>query len=469
MTGFDANFIQEQAAALTVNMSRQLAETYDLVAAESELQKRITEIVAPAVVAFLGRLSAGAPSGEERLRPVLVAFFTNPDSARALGRLSGDDRTAAVDLSQLFLAAAADDIPISPYDFEDALAEFSAVLREATRQMTSQISQPEWLNQIQAYIHPSSAIDPADYRAGKARALIDSFRKAGISAIYAGRAIAADGTTVIFVWHAGWASAAPDEPPRMEESEPKTANGGAGTIPPHAPGLPPAPEPPQPPTVSVVALRLDAALPEKVVAGREFDLAVSIRQPASPVLAPDDLTRHESADFAALWPAGTPFISLRVQVAASGADVIGSDAESVRLFAGQDSPPVYFRLRPRQVGPISVIITVYQETDWIGSTRVVTAATGEEPRGQMLIHVNSRSVGDPEVNHNTLRGILDNAYNSNELKDLCFELGIDHEDIPGDTQSAKARELVLFARRRGLEARLVELVMRDRPHLLVPS
>jgi hypothetical protein len=91
-------------------------------------------------------------------------------------------------------------------------------------------------------------------------------------------------------------------------------------------------------------------------------------------------------------------------VAASGADVIGSDAESVRLFAGQDSPPVYFRLRPRQVGPVSVIITVYQETDWIGSTRVVTAATGEEPRGQMLIHVDSRSVGDPEVNHNTLRG-----------------------------------------------------------------
>jgi hypothetical protein len=55
------------------------------------------------------------------------------------------------------------------------------------------------------------------------------------------------------------------------------------------------------------------------------------------------------------------------------------------------------------------------------------------------------------------------------LRDLCFELEIDYEDLGGDSQSARARELVLFAKRRNLLARLVACVMRDRPHLLVPA
>ena len=72
-----------------------------------------------------------------------------------------------------------------------------------------------------------------------------------------------------------------------------------------------------------------------------------------------------------------------------------------------------------------------------------------------------------EANQLTLRRALDDGYNGDELRDLCFELGIDYEDLPGETQSAKARELVLYAKRHNLVAQLVAMVIAARPHLLV--
>ena len=79
----------------------------------------------------------------------------------------------------------------------------------------------------------------------------------------------------------------------------------------------------------------------------------------------------------------------------------------------------------------------------------------------------SRPLAEADVNLKTLRDALDNGYSDGELRDLCLELNLDYEDLPGDGQAAKARELVLFCKRRGLLAALVERVMRDRPHLLV--
>ena len=95
-------------------------------------------------------------------------------------------------------------------------------------------------------------------------------------------------------------------------------------------------------------------------------------------------------------------------------------------------------------------------------------ATPRAPLGSAMT-VASRPLGNGEVNLVRLRQALDDGYNDSELRDLCFELDIDYEDLPGDGQSAKARELVLFARRRGQIAQLVEHVMRDRPQLLVTN
>ncbi len=236
--------------------------------------------------------------------------------------------------------------------------------------------------------------------------------------------------------------------------------------------LPPAPPSPPLPGETVVPLRLDAAAPDRVTVGQPFDLAVAVRRPSSPPLEPDDLTRRESADFGAVWPAGTAFLRLRLQISAPECDIEGGDSRDVRLFAGQDGPTVYFHLTPRRAGPLSLIITVYQEMDWIGSTRLrtevaATAGVGE-PRGQLTMTVASGPLNNSEANQLTLRRALDDGYNTDELRDLCFELGIDYEDLPGETQSAKARELVLFAKRHNLTAQLVAVVMAARPHLLAP-
>ena len=53
-----------------------------------------------------------------------------------------------------------------------------------------------------------------------------------------------------------------------------------------------------------------------------------------------------------------------------------------------------------------------------------------------------------------LRDILVTHFSDGELRDLCFDLGIDYESLPGEGKSAKARELVAYCQRRD---RLAEL------------
>jgi hypothetical protein len=326
-----------------------------------------------------------------------------------------------------------------------------------------------------------------------------------LSRVEDGAVVAADGYTLLFSWRRGQSamrddiaeSVGPEEAMAGESPPGETANGGPETIgeaptsvppgepAPEPPPLVTAPEPPAPGPQAVVPLRLDAAAPSQVTVGVPFDLAAAVRRAASPLLAADDLTQVESAGFAAYWPEGVAFLSLRIQIAAPDCDIHGGDTRPVRLLAGQDGPTVYFQLTPRRAGPLSVIVTVYQETDWIGSTRLrteaggtaasatpsgaaplVAAAADAAPRAGLVMTVASRPLGDAEVNLKLLRDALDNGYSDAELRDLCFELEVDYEDLPGEGQSAKARELVLFCKRRGLLATLVQYVMRDRPMLI---
>ncbi len=226
----------------------------------------------------------------------------------------------------------------------------------------------------------------------------------------------------------------------------------------------PQPEPPAP-AETLVALRLDAALPERVVVGRPFDLFVAVRRPESPALAPDDLTRHESAGFDAPWPAGAAFITLRFQVTAQECDIHGGDSRSVRLAAGADSQAVPFQLTPRRAGPLSILIIVYQEEYVAGATRLRTEAGDEEPRGALAMTVNSIELASEVEMMVRLHRALDDGYDNDELDELCLNLGIDSEDISGDNQSARALNLVKFAYRHHLEDRLIQRVSNDRPHL----
>jgi hypothetical protein len=54
-----------------------------------------------------------------------------------------------------------------------------------------------------------------------------------------------------------------------------------------------------------------------------------------------------------------------------------------------------------------------------------------------------------------LRQNLVGNFGDNDLRDLCFDMDVDYESLPGEGKSAKARELIAYCERRG---RLPELV-----------
>ena len=61
--------------------------------------------------------------------------------------------------------------------------------------------------------------------------------------------------------------------------------------------------------------------------------------------------------------------------------------------------------------------------------------------------------------------ILDEYFSEQELRDLCFQLGIDYDDLPFSGQRNKARELIAYATRQGRLKKLSDEVRKERPHL----
>ena len=56
-------------------------------------------------------------------------------------------------------------------------------------------------------------------------------------------------------------------------------------------------------------------------------------------------------------------------------------------------------------------------------------------------------------------------FDNNELEDLAFSLGVNFDDISGNTRSAKARELALYLNRRSLMDELRQKGPVERPDL----
>jgi hypothetical protein len=63
-----------------------------------------------------------------------------------------------------------------------------------------------------------------------------------------------------------------------------------------------------------------------------------------------------------------------------------------------------------------------------------------------------------------LRDILVTYFSDSELRDVCFNLGIDYENLGGDAKPGKARELVAYCQRRNRLAELEATCRRLRPH-----
>ncbi len=66
-----------------------------------------------------------------------------------------------------------------------------------------------------------------------------------------------------------------------------------------------------------------------------------------------------------------------------------------------------------------------------------------------------------------LRDLITRYFNDSELRDLCFDLGIDYENLGGDNKTAKARELVGYGQRHDRLAELEAACRRLRPNAFI--
>jgi len=71
--------------------------------------------------------------------------------------------------------------------------------------------------------------------------------------------------------------------------------------------------------------------------------------------------------------------------------------------------------------------------------------------------------GYNQIDKIQLRDVLTSYFNLSELHDLCFDLSIYYEELPGQSKSDKARELIQYMDRRGDLPNLVTAVKRLRP------
>jgi hypothetical protein len=69
-----------------------------------------------------------------------------------------------------------------------------------------------------------------------------------------------------------------------------------------------------------------------------------------------------------------------------------------------------------------------------------------------------------QVNRPVLRQLLTTSLNDGDLRDLCFDLNIDYESLPGQGKGDKARELVAYVERHGRAAELIDLCRKIRPN-----
>ncbi len=68
-----------------------------------------------------------------------------------------------------------------------------------------------------------------------------------------------------------------------------------------------------------------------------------------------------------------------------------------------------------------------------------------------------------------LRQLLTSLFNESELRTLCFDLGVDYENLPDPSKDGKVRELVLYAQRKGWLADLLKLATQSRPQASWPD
>jgi uncharacterized membrane-anchored protein YhcB (DUF1043 family) len=70
-----------------------------------------------------------------------------------------------------------------------------------------------------------------------------------------------------------------------------------------------------------------------------------------------------------------------------------------------------------------------------------------------------------QVNLDKLREKITTHFNESELRDLCFKLNVDYDDLRSEGKGDKARELVAYCERHGRISELLGICQQLRPRL----
>lgn len=141
------------------------------------------------------------------------------------------------------------------------------------------------------------------------------------------------------------------------------------------------------------------------------------------------------------------------------ADVLLSDELNVTLVLGDDLP-----LMAPSVSTSELAVLVRNTGIQASDTEIGVLA--EAINSAIVFQLKVPLLDVDRQRLASVRVKLATYFSIEELRDLCFDLGVDFDDLPGLTKSSKARELIAFCERHGRTAVLLATARTVRPHVL---
>jgi hypothetical protein len=94
------------------------------------------------------------------------------------------------------------------------------------------------------------------------------------------------------------------------------------------------------------------------------------------------------------------------------------------------------------------------------NNRYLSIKTSDKESSSSLVE--TQSIGD-QISRIRLLNVFYNSFTIDELREVCFILAVDYEEIPGSAKRPKIFGLIEYFNRRGQVADLIEAVSRERP------
>lgn len=114
-------------------------------------------------------------------------------------------------------------------------------------------------------------------------------------------------------------------------------------------------------------------------------------------------------------------------------------------------------------GPVQIGISVAELLQIIDKLLMLRDSKKDTAPSSAIQAMNKHGLGVQ------LRDLIAQHFNRSDLAELCFNLGIDSEDIPGETLLTRSRELVQYCERRSMLQALLAQCKHERPLVVWPS